>query len=174
MSLMTAKPVVVINSPRNSKGPVSDNHRGWRWVGWLSLVFALAGLGDWLIAWTPMRFGSAEWEFGTIASSFSGLPLVTMGFAGLLGSAMARGIRWQILIVASVILLFALLIGAAAILFLLDVPVAIQAVGGGVARLGIDKAIAKTGMLGTLFFVAYLVAGLAGLRHALGRQNEVR
>jgi len=156
------------------KALASNSDRAWRWVGWFSLVLALAGLGDWFIAWIPLRFGSAEWEFGTVAATFSGLPLVTMGFAGLLGSAIARGIRWQIIAVSSVVLLFAVLVLLASLVFLLDVPVALGAVGGGVARLGILKAIAKTGLLGSLFFVAYVVAGVRALRYALSRQSEGR
>jgi hypothetical protein len=93
------------------------------------------------------------------------LPLITMGFAGLLASAIARGIRWQVITVAIVVLLLAAWILAASILFLLDVPVALRAVQG-VAQLGIMKAIAKTGLLGTLFLVAYSVAGIGALRFA--------
>jgi hypothetical protein len=173
-SHMTGTPPILIDAQRSPKGLMSDSHRAWRWIGWLSLVLALAGLGDWVIAWIPMRFGSAEWEFGTIVASFSGLPLVTMGFAGLLASAIARGVRWQILAIALVILLFALLIAIASVVFLLDVPVALQAVGGGVARLGILKAIAKTGLLGALFFFTYLVAGVAALRHTSSRPNRAK
>ena len=46
----------------------------------------VAGLGDFVIAWIPLRLGSPEWEFGTVASTLAGLPLATMGLAGLLGS----------------------------------------------------------------------------------------
>lgn len=172
---MPPAPQILVNSAPLSrpKAHTSNSDRAWRWVGWFSLVLALAGLGDWFIAWIPLRFGSAEWEFGTVAATFSGLPLVTMGFAGLLGSAIARDIRWQIIAVSSVVLLFALFVLLASVVFLLDVPVALGAVGG-VARLGILKAIAKTGLLGSLFFVAYAVAGVRGLRYALSRQSDGR
>jgi hypothetical protein len=148
-----------------SRTLVPDVATAWRWVGWFSLVLALAGIGDWILAWIPLRFGSPEWEFGTIAASFSGLPLVTIGFAGLLGSAVARGIRWQVITVSTVALIFSLMIAAALIIFLLDVPIAVRAVAGP-ARLGIAKAIAKTGMLGVLFFVTFFVAAIGALRHA--------
>jgi hypothetical protein len=158
---MTAPKVIL-----NRIGTIApDSEFAWRWVGWFSLVLSLAGVGDWLIAWIPMRFGSAEWEFGTIAATFSGLPLVTMGFAGLLGSAVVRGIRWQVITIASAMLLVALFVLGASLVFLLDVPVALQAVGG-IARLGILKATAKTMLLGSLFFVAFLVAGIAALRYS--------
>jgi hypothetical protein len=135
----------------------------WRWMGWFSLVLAIAGVGDWLLAWTPLRLGNPEWEFGTVVASFSGLPLVSLGFAGLRGSALARGVRWQIVTLGWVILLFAVAIAAALVLFILDIPIAVR-VPPGPARLGIAKAIAKALGLGLLFGVAYFVAAIGALR----------
>ena len=169
---MTADPNILIsNAPRVSNAPRAralnpDVQAAWRWIAWFSLLLALAGLGDWAIALTPARLGSPEWEFGTITATFSGLPLVTMGFAGLLGAALARGIRWQIITIASLILFFALVIIGALIIFLLDVPLALGSVQG-VAHLGILKATAKTGLLGALFGVGYAVAGGRALFRAL-------
>ena len=142
-----------------------DPTRAWRWLGWFSLVLALAGLGDWLLAWFPMRFGSPEWEFGTVVSTLAGLPLITMGFAGLLASAVARDIRWQVVAVAIAVLLFGTWVLAAFVVFLLDVPIAMRAVQG-VARVGIMKAIAKTTMLAVLFSAVYFVAAISALRYA--------
>jgi len=142
----------------------------WRWVGWFSLVLALAGVGDWVLAWIPMRIGNPEWEFGTVAATMSGLPLMAMGFAGLLASATARGERWQVIVMGWVLLLFALVILAALALFLLDVPLALQAVEGP-AYVGIVKASIKTSLLGGLFSVAYLIAGITALRHS-GRSGS--
>ncbi len=129
------------------------------------MVLFLAGLSDWIIAWIPFRLGTLEWEFGTITATLAGLPLVTIGLAGVLASAVARGKKWQIVATASVVLLFAFLILAALAIFLLDVPVALQSVEG-VPRLGIKKAIAKNLSLGVLFVIAYLWGGFAALRHA--------
>ena len=158
-----AVPRVLVSSAASSA--VGDVPRAWQAISLLSLVLALAGLGDWLLAWFPMRLGSPEWEFGTVAASFAGLPLVTLGLMGVLASAIARGIRWQVTITAVVMLLFAAWITAAAVLFLLDVPVALRAVSGnGIARVGIIKAVLKTGMLGALFLTAFVVAGIGALR----------
>lgn len=153
-------------SPAHRSG---DATQAWRWIGWFGLVLLLAGLGDWTLAWFPMRLGSAEWEFGTVVSSFSGLPLVTLGFAGVLGAGVARGIRWQVILTAWILLLFATWILAGLVLFSLDIPVAMKAVQGA-ARLGIMKAIAKTSFLGVLFLTGYVVAAIATLRHA-GRRR---
>jgi len=156
-------PNVLIAPPRTGMTPSVS--QAWRWLGWFSLVLALAGAGDWVLAWIPLRLGNPEWEFGTVVATFSGLPLVTMGFAGLLSSALARGIRWQTRLVAAVILVFALWILAGMIIFALDIPVAVRAVQG-VARLGIAKAIVKATMLGVLFFVCYAIAGVRALRYS--------
>ena len=137
----------------------------WRWVGWFSLVLAIAGVGDWLLAWFPLRIGNPEWEFGTVAATMSGLPLMAMGFAGLLASATARGTRWQMITMGWVLLVFAVVILAALALFLLDVPLALRAVEGS-AKLGIVKASIKTSVLGVLFSVAYVIAGITALRHS--------
>jgi hypothetical protein len=159
------QPKVLVDASSPARAHAGDPALAWRWLGWFSLVLALAGLGDWVLAWIPMRLGSPEWEFGTIASTFAGLPLITMGFAGLLGSAIARGVRWQIIIVSIVVLLFATWILAGSILFLLDIPLALRTVQG-IARMGLMKAIAKTALLGSLFLVLYSVGGIAGLRVA--------
>ncbi len=165
MNTIAPDPRILVAAPAGPRVHPGDVNQAWRWIGWFSLVLALAGLGDWVLAWVPLRLGSVEWEFGTVVSSFSGLPLITIGFAGLLGSAVARGIRWQIITVAATVLFFAAWILAASILFLLDVPMALRAVQG-VAHLGILKAIAKTGLLATLFLIAYSVAGIGALRFA--------
>lgn len=165
------EPLILVDAPRRSERSrvvVPDSHAAWRWIGWFSLLLALAGIADWVLAWIPMRFGTPEWEFGTIVSSMSGLPLLTMGFAGLLGSAVARGVRWQVRLMSMIVILFALLILAALVIFALDVPIALRTVQGP-AHLGILKATAKTVALGVIFSVGYLVAGIGALRFSRGR-----
>jgi hypothetical protein len=161
-------PKILIGTPRESARDrvlPPDVHQAWRWIGWFSLVLALAGAGDWVLAWIPLRFGTAEWEFGTIVSTFAGLPLVTMGFAGLLGSAVARGVRWQLITLGVIVLAWGAMVVGALIIFFLDVPIALQAVQGP-AHLGIIKATAKTVMLGLLFSSVYFVTGVAALRRS--------
>jgi hypothetical protein len=57
------------------------------------------------------------------------------------------------------------------VLFLTDAPVAVR-VTQGVAQFGIKKVIAKTSLLGLLFGVAYLVAGVVALRQSRGRTSS--
>lgn len=157
----------IVMSPADTRRPMlrPDADQAWRWIGWFSLALAAAGLGDWIIAWVPLRLGTPEWEFGTIVSSFAGLPLVTMGFAGLFGSAAARGIRWQLRLVGAIVLVWAVMIVAALLVFLLDVPLALQSVQGA-AQMGIIKATVKTAMLGVLFTTVYVVIAIGALRRS--------
>lgn len=142
-----------------------DPDRAWAWLGWFGGVITLVAMGDLALAWYPFRVGVPEWEFGTIAASFAGLPLVTMGLAALLGSMLARGRRLGIIVVALVMLLLGAAVMAALVIFALDVPIALRVVTPEVA-VGIKKAIAKTVMLGVVFSTGYVVAAVAALRHA--------
>jgi hypothetical protein len=96
---------------------------------------------------------------------------MTLGLAGLLASALARGNRTQIIVVALLALLLSFLTLAALLIFLLDVPVALQSVEG-VARLGIRKAVAKNLSLGLLFSATFGIAGGTALKYALGNPQR--
>lgn len=137
-------------------------------MGWFGLLLAFAGLGDLVIAWVPLRFGSPEWEFGTIVATFAGLPLVTVGFAAMLGSALARGVRWQVRTLAWVVLVSGMFLAAAYALFLTVMPIAIRGAPEGVS-IGVTKAVAKTSLLAVGFVTAYLVAGAQALRKLRSR-----
>ena len=137
--------------------------RAWKWIGWLSLVLALAGLGDLVLVFVPPSFGVAEWEFGTAASVFAGLPLVTIGLAGLLGSALARGKRRQVIAISVVLVLFALVLGGLLLVFVTDVPLAMRAVQGDVL-IGVRRAVVKTLLFGVLFSGSYFIAAIGALR----------
>ena len=165
---MTPEPAVVVRSgSRKAKrtGVAAGVPEGWRWIGWFGLVLGVVGMGDFVLTWVPLGVGSPEWEFGTIAASFSGLPLVTMGFAAMLGSALARGVRWQLLGLGFLLVGLAMALVGALVIFLLVVPVALAAVEGA-ARIGIVKAIVRTLFLGAVFSAAYVAAGIGALRYA--------
>jgi hypothetical protein len=143
--------------------PVSSDP-AWRWLGWFGLVIALLGLGDIALAWVPLGFGNWQWEFGTVAATVAGLPLASFGLAALQASAFARGSRRSLGATSIFLILLAVAVLAALVLFLLDVPLALRA-GQGAAAIAIKKAIIKTFMLGLGFGGLYLVGGIAGLRY---------
>lgn len=141
----------------------ADPYNAWRLVGWFGVLLFLVGMGDFTLAFVPMAWGSPEWEFGTVASVFAGLPLTTIGLAAVLTSGLARGKRGLVLGSGLLVLLLSLVILVLLVVFLTDVPVALKTVQGEVL-LGVKKAIVKTVLLGFLFGVAYLYAGIRALR----------
>jgi hypothetical protein len=141
---------------------------GWAVAGWLGLTLALAGLADLVLLWIPVQFGVPEWEFATVASTTSAMPLVTIGLAGLVGSAAFRGSRWLLWVVGVVLAVGAVALAVGMLLFLTNVPMAIRATADA-ARLGILKAIAKTAVLGLLFGSTYVAGAFWSLKLATGK-----
>jgi len=160
--------ILVKTEPRRARAVVAQPAALWGWLGWLGLVLALAGLTDLVLLWVPVRMGVPEWEFATVASTASALPLVTIGLAGLLGSAAFRGSRWLLWVVGLVLAVGAVVLAALLLLFLTNVPMAIQATADA-ARVGILKAIAKTVVLALLFGTAYLGGAFWSLKLATGK-----
>jgi hypothetical protein len=142
----------------------------YRVAGWVGLVLALAALTDYALAFYPLGFGSAEWEMGTISSVVQGLPLLSIGLVGVWVSGAGLGRRGVLLIAGAVFLLTAAGVLGSLVLFLTDVPIAIRATQG-VARLGIQKLITKTLILGLLFGASYIVMGVLALKQARGSSS---
>lgn len=130
----------------------------------MAVTLLLVGLGDIAIALTPPRFGILEWEFATIASTFAGLPLVSMGVFGLLAAGVAMPSRPIVAVSLVLLLLLTLGVGAGFVVFLTDVPIALASTPPEIA-LGIRRAIAKTSLLALVFGTAYLTAAISAARH---------
>jgi len=122
-----------------------DPESAWQYVAWFGLLLAVAGFGDLVIVWVPFMFGSPEWEFGTVVATFAGLPLGTMGLAAMLGSALARGVRWQVRLLGWVLLAVGVGLAAAYTVFLTVLPIAIQGAPEG-SSIGVAKVVAKTSL----------------------------
>jgi hypothetical protein len=138
-----------------------------RAVGWIGAVLAAAALADYALALVPTAFGNTEWEFGTISEVFAGLPLLSVGLAAVWVSAAGLGRRWLLILVGVVLLAAAAWVLVFLVLFATDIPTAIRATQG-VARLGINKLVAKTLIMGLLFGGSYVVTGVLALKQARG------
>lgn len=158
-----AQPRIIVSESSRAEVRSADSPSAWRWFAWFSALLALVGFSDLVLAWVPLRFGVPEWEFATVAQTMAGLPLSTIGLAGLLGSAIVLRRRRLVLGMAVLLITLAAVVFGALVLFLLDVPLALRAAQGG-ASLGIQKAIVKTLLLGVAFGAAYAIAGIAALR----------
>ena len=168
-----AAPKIILDNPASSRayGARSNPALAWRYLAWLSAVLATVGIGDVLIAFVPLRFGTIEWEFATLASVFAGLPLIAMGLFGLLASGLAMPSRKLTLVSAVMMLSLAGVMAAGFVVFMTDAPIALSSVPETVA-LGIKKAIAKTALLAVAFTTAFSIAAISALRHLLAQRNH--
>ena len=120
---------------------------------------------DLALGWYPMRFGSPEWEFGTISASIAGLAIPTLSLYLFFGSAIAREQAAVIRGVAIVLIVFALVLAALAVIYFTSVPLALRAVSNNpIAHLGMQKAIVKSVMLFAGYEVLYIAGAFKGLR----------
>ena len=143
----------------------------WRIAGWFGLLFFVIGLADMALVWYPLRPGNPAWEFGAVDLTFSSLPVVTIGFAGLLASALALGRTRFGVALALIALLVALGCVGGYLLFLSDVPLALRNSPAEVIP-GIRKAIFRNSVFAVCFTTAYLAAGIATLRHVRATKRE--
>jgi hypothetical protein len=133
-------------------------------LGWFGALLAFVGFADVLLVWYPLGLGNPGWEFGAVDQTFSALPLLSMGLAGMLAAAVASGSRWRVRMLATaMILLGVTLLSAYLALYLLNVPIALQMVPPEVA-IGVKKAVVKTSIMAAAFPGAYLVAAFVALR----------
>jgi hypothetical protein len=148
---------------RRSTQPGESSRTAWRALGGLGWVLLAASLSDLGLTWYPLEIGRPEWEFGTIAASYSGVPLLAMALAIIMSSGFALGRRGIVRLSAGVMIVLGLLMVAGTVLFLLDVPLALR-LSPPEVLLGIKKTIAKTIVLGAVFPLFFLIAGIVALR----------
>ena len=106
-------------------------------------ALALAGFFDLALAWYPFGIGNPEWEFGTVSAILNGLPLSTVGLVLVLAGAIENGQLIRARVIAGVFVALVLLVVASAILYAMDIPLALRAVQNPLARAGLVKAIIK-------------------------------
>ena len=130
------------------------------------MVFAVVAAADLALAWYPLRFGDAEWEFGTVTAVFGGLPLLTMGLGLSFGAAVARGNLVRLRIVSIVLGVVGVLLLGSMVLYLTTVPVALATETDPLIKTGLNKAILKTSVEGVLYPLCYLWIAMLGWKHA--------
>lgn len=138
--------------------------RGWRAVGWFGLLLAVIGFADMGLHLFRPAFGSAEWQFATMAAMMASLPLPTIGLAALVGALLVNQARVPGMITAAALLVLGLAIAAGYVLFLLQLPLALSAAAGPQGT-AIYRTIARTTIMGVGFGSAYLIAAIMLFRH---------
>jgi hypothetical protein len=139
-------------------------HRGWSAVGWFGLLLTVIGFADLSLHLIRPAFGTPEWEFATMSSMLASLPLPTIGLAAVVGALLVNRARVPSMVAAGALLLLALLILLAYTIFMLHLPLALQAVDGPQGA-AIYRTIARATIMGGGFGLAYLIAGIVLLRH---------
>ena len=139
---------------------------GWRVVAVAGLVLGVIGWLDVLLLWVPLHLGRSEWEFGTVSATFDALPLATIGCALVLAGALASGWNVRLRVVGWFAAAVSVLLLAALMLFLLDVPLAWKGVGL-INRPPLIRAVAKTCVLAVAYVAVYVATGFWVLRRVM-------
>lgn len=134
----------------------------WSVLGWIGFVLAAIGAADVFLTWYPVDFGNAEWEFGTVSQSLNALPTVTMGLGLWLGSSLVAQRRWLSRSLSVAFVVLAVGIVAAALLWLMTVPIALDSVQQSSIAVGLQKSIARTALQSVLYPVVFAVVGIKG------------
>lgn len=168
----TSAPHVVIQSDRRARDPLTQSapKAAWRLFGWFGLLLVVIGGSDVASQWYPPAFHSAEWEFTTAAVTIASLPLLTIGMTILLASFLARGKREGAMVMGVAFLCLFLVVGAALVLFTLDVPLALGSPPG--ALRAIKKVIVRTAIMGASYEIAYLAAVILSFRYVFGKIRD--
>ena len=116
----------------------------WRLLSWLAIVFVVVGMIDILVAWTPLRIGTPEWEFGTITGTLNNLPVPAMGLILLLASGTALERKGQVVCALGVAALLLLLLTLMAVLYGLTAPLAWKAGSAAVGRAAVGGSVLKS------------------------------
>src|SRR5262249_3414092 len=106
-------------------------------------------------------------EFATVGAVVQGLPLFSVGLAGIWVSMGGLGNKWGLRLVGALFFAMALAVVAGLIVFSTDVPIALRATSGG-ARPGIGQPAWKSLLLGVMFSVSYVISGVLALKQARG------
>lgn len=138
---------------------------GWdllKWVGW---AFVAIGLTDLALIWRPLAIGNPDFEFGSVTAMLNGLPLLTMGLVFLAASAAAVGAALRLRLVGAALILMALVIVAAGVLYALAAPLALKSVTG-LALTAVKKAMVKSSVQLVAYPAAYVLLGVKAIRHS--------
>lgn len=139
------------------------------------LIFTLVGWVDLALFYYPARFGQPEWEFATVAQTMDALPLPTLGLLMFALAARASDARlaWRRLVAALAILAI-LFLAVLTIIFVLDIPVAMQALeraqqaaqaqgqaANPAMRAGVKRVVAKVVVYAIGYISAYTMLAIA-------------
>jgi fucose 4-O-acetylase-like acetyltransferase len=132
-----------------------------------------------VLIWVPLRFGSPEYEFTSVAASLDGLPLTLFGMTFALAASRASGRVKSAKAVIVLLLVVTLFVVAGGVLYWLNVPLALNALRNQpVPRMGIHKSMVKVTAQVLFYSAAMLTFARMATRksetQAHGERNGVR
>ena len=144
---------------------VAGSHRsGTTLLGWIGLAFVCVGVVDVALAWIPLGFGSAEWEFGTVLATLNGLPLPALGLTLVMTAALADGSRRTARGAVIALAGLGVFVLATGFLFATAIPLALRSAISTPVRVGTEKAILKGLALVLLYPAAFGAIAVRGWR----------
>lgn len=162
--LVHAAPMARIRSRPTA---TSHSETAWAVVGELGAVLAIIGAVDIALAWYPFAFGNPEWEFGTVTTTLDGMPVLALGLALALGSALFLGKRILGRAVAVVFAVVGVALLGMALLYLTTLPIAWRSVSETLLQQGLLKAITKTMVQAVLYPAVFLGIAVQGWRRTV-------
>lgn len=144
---------------------------GWRLLGGAGFAFAVVAAADLALAWYPLGFGNAEWEFGTVTAVLGNFPLLIMGLGLLFSSAVGRGKAGLLKAISGLWLVLALMVVAMLALYARRVPEALQVVTEPVLREGIVESMVKVAVQGVFYPLAFAWMGIKGWKYASSEET---
>ena len=134
-------------------------------LGWLGAAFFAMSVVDLLLGWYPVRFGSPEWEFGTISQTVAAMSMPTLSLYLVLASAIARERANIAKGVGIAMIVMAVFLLGLAFFYLTTLPLALRAVRtNDMSSLNMKKAVLKWLILFVGYEVLLIVGGLKGIR----------
>jgi len=157
------RPILINDQPQEPRKSAPDFMLGWSLLLVMGWLFFLVGIFNLVVLWIPLQIGVPEFEFASVSGSLDSLPLPTMGLVFILAASRASGYAKNAAFARAAAYVIVLLVLAAAVVFWLDVPLALQATARArLARLGIWKAIIKVTAHTLLYSVALVTFARLG------------
>lgn len=154
----------VQHSPTAGAGPSDRHEEAARVLVALGLILLVVGGIDILLAWIPLQLGNADWEFGTISMTLNVMPVPSMGLAILTAVGLVGQNRPILSLVASWSVLVSLFLLGAAVLYLLDVPLAMRAMEDPANSAALQTAVLKAAFSLLAYLVFHLFVSARSIR----------
>lgn len=130
------------------------------------MALAIVGWVDLAILWWPPQFGNPQWEFVIITNFLDALPVATMGVTLVALGAVARSWRGLVITTAVAAALLAAVIVALTIIYVLDLPLAVQSTPAAMKSV-IYRTMLKSGAFAATYMAFYGWLAWFAWRHRL-------